>query len=99
MITQASNNTQKQRYHAGDKVYFAGYDDNFPDQSVVSEYEVTDASEKGLIRLADGFWIDPNDPEEHMYPTREQAEEALKKLIKERNTADHGGVLRMWLLE
>jgi transcriptional regulator with XRE-family HTH domain len=72
------------RYHVGDKVYFAGYDDNFPDQSEVDEYEVTDASEKGLIFLEeDGLWIDPSDPREHMYPTREQAEEALKKLIVE----------------
>lgn len=84
MIAQASNYAQKHRYHVGDKVYFAGYDDNFPDQSVVSEYEVADASEKGLICLEeDVWWIDPNDPEEHMYPTREQAEEALKKLIVE----------------
>lgn len=82
-IRELRKNTQKHRYHVGDKVYFAGYDDNFPDQSVVSEYEVTDASEKGLIRLFDGLWIDPNDPEEHMYPSREQAEEALQRLIAE----------------
>ena len=71
------------RYHVGDKVYFAGYDSNFPEESEVSDYEVLDASDMGMIRIRDVGWLDPNDPSEDMYPTMEMAQNALNKM-KER---------------
>ncbi|MCR5788643.1 MAG: hypothetical protein K6G83_02030 [Lachnospiraceae bacterium] len=72
------------RYHIGDKIYFAGYDSNFPEESMVSEYEILDASEKGMVNIVDDYWIDPNNPEEYMFPTKQLAEESLKKQIRER---------------
>ena len=77
--------TMSHKYHIGDKIYFAGYDEVFPEESQVSEYEVLDVSEKGMLltTASENYWIDSNDPEERMYPTREEAEAALKRIIKE----------------
>ena len=66
----------------GDCVYFAAYDENFPESSSVCEFKILDASAEGLIRIDDGglSWVNVDDPDERMFWTEEEAEEKLEEL-------------------
>lgn len=66
--------------NVGDFLYFAGYDDNFPDESTVSKYEVIDVSAKGLVRTDDGEWLDLDSDGCWMYRTRDEAVAQIRKL-------------------
>ena len=72
------------RAKIGGKIYWAGYDKNFPDESEVEELEVKDVSAAGLVQISYAGrtidWVDPKDPKEQLYQTREEAEAALKKM-------------------
>lgn len=64
----------------GDTLYFAGYDENFPDESNVEEHKVTDVSVNGLVRIDDGEWIDLNSDGCWMFKTRQEAIDQIVKL-------------------
>ena len=64
----------------GDSLFFACYDDNFPEESMVSEYDVIDVSAKGMIQIDIGEWIDLNSEECLFYRTREEAVERILEL-------------------
>jgi len=67
------------RAQVGQKIYFALFDTNFPDESEVTEYEIEDVSALGLVRICDD-WSNPMNPEECLFWTREEAEEALRRM-------------------
>lgn len=66
--------------NVGDKLFFAGYDENFPDESSVEEHKVTDVSVNGLVRTDDGEWADLNSDSCWLYRTREEAVAQIRKL-------------------
>ena len=65
------------------KIYFACFDDNFPEESEVEEQYIYDASANGLVCLANNEWSDPGNPDERMFWTREEAEAKLEELKHE----------------
>lgn len=74
--------TDALRHKIGNRIYFAGYDSSF-DEGWVSEYEVKDITLAGLVLIGDDDdWVDPSDPAEQMYWTREEAEKALAEMAR-----------------
>ena len=77
------------RAEVGGKIYFASFDDSFPEESDVTEYEIYDMSAAGLVRVriddnGNAYdWVNPADPDERMFWTREEAEKKLEDLKRE----------------
>ena len=71
------------RHKIGDSIYFAGYDSSF-DEAWINEYKVEDITLAGCVQIGDSAddWVDPSNPDEQMYWTREEAEKALTEMRK-----------------
>ena len=69
-------------YLPGDKIYHVYYEAAFPDEAVIDERTVIDASVAGFVRTREypEEWIDAKDPFERMFRTREEAEKRLEEL-------------------
>lgn len=69
-------------YLPGDKIYHVYYEAAFPDEAVIDEQTVVDASVAGFVRTREypDEWINAKDPFERMFRTREEAERRLEEL-------------------
>lgn len=77
--------------HVGDTVYWAGYDENFPEESDVFPYTVEDVSVKGFVYLRGcDDWYDMEDKSEGFYLTESEARDRLEEMKRCRHTEING---------
>lgn len=80
---EQSKEPDTMRSMLGKILYCVCYNSYAPEDSEIEEIPVLDVSINGMVRIDGSEWLNPDDPEEEVFWTREEAESYLEELKRQ----------------